>query len=144
MIQKYGSANQATIAPFMADLRTMVEGKFNHPSIVQWTAFNEGDCWRVFPSVANVVAFVRSLDPTRLVDADSGGGANDQHVGDVNDVHNYPYPRAPKPYQDKQYAMIGEYGGIGYFMTNKEWARGQCSSYKTVGRAPKFSPDFGG
>lgn len=54
----------------------------------------------------------RKLDPSRLVDCDSGGGANDFHFGDVNDIHTYPYPGHPLP-SGTQYAMIGEYGGIG-------------------------------
>ncbi len=31
-------------------------------------------------------------------------------IGDVNDIHDYPYPADPKP-NDHQYAMIGEFGG---------------------------------
>ena len=38
----------------------------------------------------------RELDPTRLVDTDSGGGANNLAIGDVNDVHSYPYPGDPQ------------------------------------------------
>ena len=33
--------------------------------------------------VADIVALSRELDPTRLVDTDSGGGANKQYIGDV-------------------------------------------------------------
>ena len=43
------------------------------------------------------------------MDTDSGGGANNLHIGDVNDIHSYPYPGDPKPSQS-QYAMIGEFG----------------------------------
>jgi hypothetical protein len=38
--------------------------------------------------VESVVALGRELDPNRLLDADSGGGANDKHLADVNDVHS--------------------------------------------------------
>ena len=136
-VQKYLHASNATIAPFMSDLRAMIEGKFNHPSIVQWETFNEGDCWGVFTensgvTVQDVVDYTRELDPTRLVDTDSGGGANNYHIGDVNDVHDYPNPGDPQPYNNSQYAMIGEYGGIGCWVAGKEWANG-CYGYEEVG-----------
>lgn len=53
-VQKYGGATNATIAPFMSDLTAMINGKRSHPSIVQWTAFNEQDCWEVFDVKATV------------------------------------------------------------------------------------------
>lgn len=43
MIQKYGGATQATVPLFYDDLRRMIYGRGNHPSIVQWTLFNEDD-----------------------------------------------------------------------------------------------------
>ncbi len=61
---------------------------------------------------ADIIAMIRELDPTRLVDTDSGGPANNLYIGDVNDIHDYPYPQLPLP-SDTQYAMIGEFGGIG-------------------------------
>lgn len=81
MIQKYGGATSETVDPFMSDLkylhhlkivlkcRKMIEGKYNHPSIVQWTVFNEGDCWGVF-NVTYVVEQVQKWDSSRLVDTD--------------------------------------------------------------------------
>jgi hypothetical protein len=90
----------------------------------QFETFNEGDCWSVFKQkpydVAGIVALSKQLDPTRLVDTDSGGGANNMHIGDVNDIHTYPYPGDPQP-SATQYAMIGEFGGIGAFVEGKEW-----------------------
>ena len=62
--------------------------------------------------VASIVELSRQLDPSRLVDTDSGGGANNLHIGDVNDIHSYPYPGDPKP-STSQYAMIGEFGVSG-------------------------------
>merc|ERR1719460_2786691 len=99
----------------------MVAGRSNHPSIVQWETFNEGDCWGVFKTkpydVAGIVALAKQLDPTRLVDTNSGGKANDMHIGDVNDIHSYPYPNvAGAVAQGNQYGMIGEFGGIGAFI----------------------------
>jgi hypothetical protein len=135
MVQKYGHASSATVPLFVADFKAMVAGRGNHPSIVQFTAFNEGDCWHSFTTppydVAGIVNLSRSLDPHRLVDTDSGGGANDLHIGDVNDIHSYPYPGNPKP-SSTQYAMVGEFGGIGAFVLGKEWKPMSCHTYLHV------------
>ena len=79
MPQKYlaqGRSN-ATVQLFVDDLKAMVAGRGSHPCILQWTAFNEGDCWKVFtednpPSIAGIVRLFKQLDPHRLVDTDSG------------------------------------------------------------------------
>jgi hypothetical protein len=92
MIQKYGGASDATIPLFVADLTAMILGRKNHPCIVQFTTFNEGDCVGVFKNkpydVPGIVALARQLAPTHLVDTNSGGPANDLHIGDVNDIHS--------------------------------------------------------
>jgi hypothetical protein len=98
---------------------------------VQWTVFNEEDCVGVFPNVTAVVEWVAAYDPSRLVDTNSGGPANSLGVGDVNDIHSYPNPGSPLP-STTQYAMIGEYSGIGAFVSGHEWTPGQCSSYETL------------
>lgn len=132
MVQKYGGADEATIPYFIADFKAMVKGRGNHPSIVQFTTFNEGDCWAVFKNkpwdVAAVVALAKELAPNRLIDTDSGGGANNQHIGDVNDIHSYPWPGDPQP-STTQYAMIGEFGGIGAFQEGHMWTASGCFAY---------------
>ena len=96
--------------------------------------FNEDDVWIAFNrtgalySVADVVAMARSADPTRLIDADSGGHANAMGLGDVNDVHRYPAPVAP-PQNWRQYGMVGEFGGVGAFTRGREWVPGGCFAY---------------
>merc|ERR1712178_618673 len=116
----------------------MINGRGNHPCIVQWETFNEGDCWSVFKTppydVAGIVKLAKELDPTRLVDTDSGGGANNMHIADVNDIHTYPYPGDPQP-SGTQYGMIGEFGGIGAFVQGKEWVPGKCHTYLKVDTA---------
>ena len=114
----------------------MIRSRGNHPSIVQWETFNEQDCYGVFVtpphSVADVVALARRTDwQGRPVDTDSGGGANYDAAGDVNDVHSYPYPGNPLPSAHK-YAMIGEFGGIGTFTRGKEWVPRKCFTYLPV------------
>lgn len=127
MIQKYGGATAATIPDFMVEIKAMIDGRGNHPCIVQWTVFNEGDCEGVF-DINATTRWVQAYDPHRLVDTNSGGPGNDLHIADVNDIHSYPWPGNPSP-SATQYAMIGEFGGVGAFIKGKEWAPGQCGTY---------------
>jgi hypothetical protein len=137
-VQKYGRASQATILPFVHDLVAMIEGRGNHPCIIQWVTFNEGDCIGVFNTkpytVQDIVALAKKTDwQGRPVDTDSGPRPNTPpyKVGDVNDIHDYPYPKHPMPSETK-YAMIGEFGGIGAFITGKEWVPSGCYTYLKV------------
>lgn len=117
---------------FERELRRMVKGRFNHPSIVVWVVFNEG--WglatkrKASPTEPDspteesntrqkrMVAAVRQEDATRLISAESGagGGANqganlwDIGLGDIIDYHCYgkdgPHAEAHRA------AVIGETG----------------------------------
>src|SRR5205085_3015375 len=69
---------------FEAELKSMVDARRNHPSIVMWVPFNEG--WGQFDT-ARVAAWLKEYDPTRLVN--SASGWTDRGVGDVHDVHVY-------------------------------------------------------
>jgi hypothetical protein len=118
---------------FESELRRMIRGRFNHPSIVMWILFNEGwglplkdrksDKERIEASPAaktreeRMVKATREEDPTRLIDPASGvgGGGNDHRedlfdfgYGDVVDYHCYGHdgPLAEK----KRAAVVGEYG----------------------------------
>jgi len=130
MFQKYGGASAATVPPFIVELYRMIDYQYNHPSIIQWEVFNEGDCVGVF-NASQVVQIVLDLDASRLVDTNSGGPANGLFIADVNDIHSYPYPGDPKP-SETQYAMIGEFGGIGAFIEGKEWVPNACGTYLHV------------
>ena len=141
MIQKFvvlGGETSATVPLFVSDLKKMIAQRGNHPAIIQWTTFNEGDCWSVFKTkphdVAGMVDLTRNLSAPygfRLVDTDSGGRANNLHIGDINDIHSYPSPGNPVP-SATQYAMVGEFGGIGAFVAGKEWLPHGCFSYLKV------------
>jgi len=108
----------------------MIKGLYNHPSIIQWTVFNEGDCVGQF-NVPDTVNFAKSLDNTRLFDTNSGGPGNDLHIADVNDIHTYPWPGDPVP-NLTQYGMLGEFGGVGAFVAGHEWVPKQCQTYLAV------------
>jgi hypothetical protein len=76
-------------------LAGMVERDWNHPSIIIWTIINEG--WGVDLAVntghrqwlAETYAYLKDLDPTRLVVGNSPCFTNFHVVTDIEDFHNY-------------------------------------------------------
>ena len=111
---------------FEIELWRMIEGLYNHPSVVQWVLFNEG--WGQYDTERLLVQ-IKKLDPTRLVDDASGW--TDLRVGDVVDGHSYPEPFAAE--SDSQRAIVlGEYGGIGIGVEKHSWA-GKSWGYQMVG-----------
>jgi hypothetical protein len=102
------------------ELKRMIDGRFNHPSIIMWVIFNEG--WGQFDT-ARLTRWTKQYDPTRLVNCASGW--NDMSVGDVHDIHVYPGPGSPDP-EPRRAAVLGEFGGLGlgvdgHTWTNKTW-----------------------
>ncbi|MCG3123233.1 MAG: Beta-galactosidase [Phycisphaerales bacterium] len=104
-------------AQFEKELAAMIAAFKHHPSIVMWVPFNEG--WGQYDT-ARIVEYVRSLDPTRLVN--NASGWTDRNVGDVIDWHRYPEPDSPRP-EEKRAAVLGEYGGLGLAVENHLWKK---------------------
>jgi hypothetical protein len=96
----------AQAAQFRTELTAMVDGLYNHPSIIQWDIFNEQ--WGQHDTKP-LTDWLTSYDPTRLVD--SASGFHDYHCGQVDDQHSYPGPGSPTP-DDHRIAVLGEFGGI--------------------------------
>jgi hypothetical protein len=98
-------------AEFRRELAAIVVQLRAHPSIVTWVPFNEG--WGQFDP-AGVTNEIRQLDPSRLVDTQSGSAnccdAPESAAGDVRDAHLYYGPFAVAP--DRRASVIGEYGGL--------------------------------
>ena len=95
-------------------------------SIVVWVPFNEA--WGQFDT-EEAAAFTKALDPTRLVDAASGG--NLRFCGDIIDVHHYPCP-AMNAFDRKYVNVLGEYGGIGYPVEGHLWQKDANWGYGDV------------
>lgn len=95
-------------------------------SIVVWVPFNEA--WGQFDT-EDAAAFTKALDPTRLVDAASGG--NLRFCGDIIDVHHYPCP-AMNAFERKFINVLGEYGGIGYPVEGHLWQKDSNWGYGDV------------
>jgi len=94
----------------------MIEGRFNHPSIIQWVLFNEG--WGQYDT-ERLVREIRKLDPTRLVD--NAAGWTDRRAGDLIDTHSYPEPGVIEP-DARRAVVLGEFGGIGFPVQGHTWS----------------------
>jgi beta-galactosidase/beta-glucuronidase len=114
---------------FEKETQRMIQGRFNHPSIVMWVLFNEG--WglsmrkdepekQTEESAAflrRVTEMARKEDPTRLINHESGAGGRDWQgknpwdlgLGDIVDFHCYAEGKCPFPEKNRA-AVIGEYG----------------------------------
>lgn len=108
---------------FEAELRAMIEGRRNHPSIVLWVLFNEGWGQDQFGPLGTgrYTKFIRDLDPSRLVT--DATGWNDYGVGNISDYHTYVGPTSPIP-DAKRAAVQGEFGGLGLHTRGHEWGGG--------------------
>jgi len=73
------------------------------------------------------MAWVKQYDPTRLVDAPSGG--NDFPAGDIYDLHAYPGPAAPPALTDRV-AVLGEFGGLGLPLSGHLWQKDKNWGYR--------------
>jgi hypothetical protein len=91
--------------------RTLIQQRWNHPSIIAWCPFNEG--WGQHDTL-RYAKWIKELDPTRLVDEASGfpwhGG------GDIQDNHGG--VSAPNP---QQIGIVSENGGYGVATPGHDW-----------------------
>jgi hypothetical protein len=102
-------------ANFERELKALVTGFYNHPSIVMWVPYNEG--WGQWDT-CRIVDLIRSWDPTRLVN--NASGWTDRKCGNVNDVHSYPGPAVP-PLEAGRAVVLGEFGGLGLPVKGHTW-----------------------
>jgi beta-galactosidase/beta-glucuronidase len=110
---------------YQTELEALVAGRGNHPCIVMWVPYNEG--WGQWDT-AGVVARIKQLDPSRLVDDASGWV--DRGVGDVHDLHQYPGPGSPQPEPDRA-AVLGEFGGLGLPLKGHTWQTEKNWGYRS-------------
>lgn len=108
-------------AQFMAELEGMIDALRNHPSIVQWVTFNEA--WGQHRTI-EVAEWTTGYDPTRLVNAASGG--NFHRAGHIVDHHEYPHPAFPFDLGaggrfDGFVKVVGEFGGHGFPVDGHLW-----------------------
>jgi len=91
--------------------RTLIQQRWNHPSIIAWCPFNEG--WGQHDTL-RYANWIKELDPSRLVDEASGfpwhGG------GDIQDSHGG--VSTPNP---RQIGLVSENGGYGLATPGHDW-----------------------
>ena len=102
---------------FKSELLNMVKNRWNHPSIIMWVVVNENQGQH---DTEALVAEVKALDPSRLVNNASGN--DDKNCGDVIDKHSYPGPESPKP-EENRAAVLGEFGGLGLPVDGHTWTK---------------------
>lgn len=100
---------------FEAELKSLIDGLGNHPSIVMWVPYNEG--WGQWDT-ERIAKWTKEYDPTRLVN--SASGWTDRGVGDVHDIHSYPGPSVPAK-EENRAVVLGEYGGLGFPIAGHTW-----------------------
>jgi beta-galactosidase/beta-glucuronidase len=103
---------------YKTEWKAIMDSKINTPSIVVWVPFNEA--WGQFKT-EEIVKWTMAYDPSRLVNAASGG--NFFPVGHMMDLHNYPAPCMPDPklYGKDQIIVLGEFGGLGLPLEGHTW-----------------------
>ncbi|TDP97838.1 glycosyl hydrolase family 2 [Labedaea rhizosphaerae] len=113
--------NAAQQVNYRAGLDELIAQHRSVTSIVSWVPFNEG--WGEF-ATAEIADHVKSLDPTRLVNADSGVNCcyskPDSGAGDIYDDHTYVGPGTPAVRDDRA-IVDGEYGGLGLVVDGHLW-----------------------
>src|SRR5207249_12223624 len=118
------------------ELRALIDGRYNHPSIVVWVPFNEG--WGQFDTV-RILNLTKQRDPTRLVDGASGG--NHFPAGDILDPHQYPGPCAPKPVTDRE-MVLGEFGGLGLPLEGHTWQVEKNWGYRSFKSSEELTENY--
>lgn len=115
-----------TRSVFRKELNALIDDLYNSPSIITWVPFNEN--WGAF-DVKEITDWVKKLDPSRLVNGNSGfnnnpdyqKAAGDPGNGDFVDTHIYIGPAGASKPDGKRAASLGEFGGVGLFVRGHMW-----------------------
>lgn len=111
-----GRADEANRRQFREELEGMIEALSNAPCIAAWVPFNEG--WGQF-GAKEIGAWVKTLDPTRVVDSTSGWF--EQGGGDFRSLHVY-FKKLGRPKADPTRALaITEFGGLSLRLAGHLW-----------------------
>ena len=119
-----GTRTPESSAQFERELKALIDGRRNHPSIVMWVPFNEG--WGQYDT-PRIVDWIKQYDPSRLVD--NASGWTDAKVGDVSDIHRHPGPGSP-PLETARAGVLGEFGGLGLPLAGHTWQDQANWSYR--------------
>jgi beta-galactosidase/beta-glucuronidase len=110
-------------AQYRREWQEVIDLLYSYPCIGMWIPFNEA--WGQFKT-EEIAEWTKAYDPSRLVNPASGG--NFYSCGDVLDLHNYPGPEMYL-YDGQRANVLGEYGGIGYVVTDHVWTPDRSWGY---------------
>ena len=106
---------------FKKELRAMMDNLYNSPCIIMWVIFNESQARH---DIETLVNYVKTVDPSRLVNQDSQYGVHSSYIGDVWDIHHYPNPAYVSCPNKSLANVCGEYGGLKYKEEGHTWGSG--------------------
>ena len=131
-----GIFSPAEDAQFRRELGAMIENLRGFACIVAWVPFNEG--WGQHHT-NDILAWVKRLDPSRLVDGPSGW--SDLGFGDLLDIHAYPGP-AMFPAQGGRASVLGEFGGLGLPVPGHLWQEDKNWGYRNMKSAAELAERY--
>ena len=120
---------------YKTELMNMVRNHWNHPSIIMWVIFNEGQGQHDTEVLTDAV---KALDPSRML---SSGSGCSRKSGDVIDIHKYPGPGSPKP-EEKRAAVLGEFGGLGLAVEGHTWNNRKVWGYRGAADSPGLTKGY--
>jgi hypothetical protein len=121
MISPWSQISRADVGgakAWEAEWETIIDQLISHPSIIQWTVFNEG--WVQYDT-ERLTEWTKKKDPSRIVS--NASGWFDRNVGDIRDFHDYTlYPSiAWVPQYYPRAMVLGEGGGIDLPLNGNLW-----------------------
>lgn len=128
--------SESSEAIFRAELKAMMDGLANYPSIVIWVPFNEG--WGQFKT-AEILEWTKEYDPSRIVDGASGW--TDRGVGDMIDMHSYPGPSMFDPPEHRA-SVLGEFGGLGLVVPGHTWLDSGSWGYQSYDSTEALTDEY--
>jgi beta-galactosidase/beta-glucuronidase len=121
---------------YLSDLKGMIDHLYNAPCIATWVSFNEN--WGQFH--ANQVAdWVKTYDPTRLVDHASGWF--DQGGGDFLSHHRYVLKLKP-PNPDPRAYVLSETGGYSLKIPGHLWDEDRKFGYQSFNTTEELAKAY--
>lgn len=108
---------------YKQEWKEIMDLTYSNPSVVVRVPFNEA--WGQFKT-AEIAAYTKNYDPTRLVNSASGG--NHYQVGDILDMHHYPDPVLGL-WDVNRANVLGEYGGLGLISSDHLWEKNRNWGY---------------